>query len=479
MGNIGNTSGVAARMTTDEASREKQQVALSSIAASAGMTLAKFIAALITGSLGMLSESIHSLLDLGAAIMTFFAVRISDKPADDEHHYGHSKIESVSALVETGLLFVAVVWILYEAVHRLIAGDGEVISHPLAIVVVVASIAIDFFRARALNRVAKATNSEALAADALHFSTDMWSSAAVLVGLGSVALGWQAGDALAAIVVAVFTGIAGWRLGSSTVNALTDTAPEGAAERIGRIVRGIDGVVELERLRVRPSGATLFVDMEIAVARTRAITDIAQTKKTVLAAVAEAVPEADVALIAHPRALDDETVHDRVMVIARDRGLAIHHLTVQDVVRDGGAARLAVSVDLELDGRMPLAAAHAVASALEQEIIAELGDDVEVETHIEPLLLHGLTGIDAPEPERTEIAALLAHAASFGLAEDVHNVRARRSDEGLVVNFHCRFSGETDVETLHDAIDDIERRVRAVRPDIRRAIGHAEPLVGR
>lgn len=465
-------------MTTEssQASRDKAQVALSSIVASAAMTAAKFIAALMTGSLGMLSESVHSLLDLGAAIMTFFAVRISDKPADDEHHYGHSKVESVSALIETGLLFVAVVWILYEAAHRLSAGDSEVISHPVAIAVVGGSIVIDYFRARALSRVAKATNSEALEADALHFSTDMWSSAAVLVGLGSVAFGWPAGDAVAAIVVALFTGFAGWRLGSRTINALTDAAPEGAADRIGRIVRDVDGVVELERLRVRPSGPTLFVDMEIAVARTRAITDIAATKKVVVERVMAAVPQADVALIAHPRALDDETVHDRIMVIARDRGLAIHHLTVQDVVRPGRPARLAISVDLELDGRLPLTEAHAVATMLEQEIIAELGSDVEVETHIEPLLLHGLTGADVPEAERVAIAAMLTEAAAGGLASDVHNVRARRSDEGVFVNFHCRFAPETDVETLHGAIDEIERRVRQVRPDIRRAIGHAEPV---
>lgn len=461
---------------TIDAKSEKEKVALSSILASAGMTLAKFGAALMTGSLGMLSESVHSLLDLGAAIMTYFAVRISDKPADDEHHYGHFKIESVSALIETGLLFVAVVWILYEAAHRLLAGELDVIAHPLAIAVVVASIGIDFFRARALSRVAKATNSEALEADALHFATDMWSSTAVLFGLGAVALGWPAGDAIAAIVVAVFTGVAGWRLGSRTINALTDTAPDGAAERIGRIVRDVDGVVELERLRVRPSGPTLFVDMEIAVARTRAVTDIAATKKLVVERVVAAVPEADVALIAHPRALDDETVHDRIMVIARDRGLAIHHLTVQDVVRPGQAARLAISVDLELDGRMPLTAAHVVATELERAIVAELGDDVEVETHIEPLLLHGLTGADVTEDERVAIAALLREAAGGTRACDVHNVRARRSDEGVFVNFHCRFAAETSVDTLHDAIDEIERRVRHARPDIRRAIGHAEPI---
>lgn len=467
---------MAATDGTSATSRDKEQVALGSIAAGAVLTGAKLVAALMTGSLGMLSETIHSLLDLGAAVMTYFAVRIAGKPADEEHHYGHSKVESVSALVETGLLFVAVAWILYEAAHRLAAGGAEIVAHPLAVAVVVAAIGVDFWRARALSRVAAATRSAALEADALHFATDMWSSAAVLVGLASVALGWPAGDAVAAIVVALITAIAGWRLGSRTVNALTDTAPRGAAERIRRIVEAVDGVVALERLRVRPSGPTLFVDMEIAVARTRAVTDIAVTKRRVVERVVAALPEAEIALIAHPRALDDETVHDRIMVIARDRNLAIHHLTVQDIVRPGAAARLAVSVDLELDGRMPLVAAHAVASALEDEIVAELGPDVEVETHIEPLLLHGLVGEDVAEAERAAIAGLIAAAASHGPAGDVHNVRARRSDEGVVVNFHCRFAGDTDVETLHDAIDAIERRVRQIRPDIRRAIGHAEPV---
>jgi cation diffusion facilitator family transporter len=457
---------------------EKIKVALSSVVASAGMTLAKLVAALMTGSLGLLSEAIHSLLDTGAAVMTLFAVRISDKPADDEHHYGHSKVESVTALIETGLLFLAVIWILREAGLRLFFHEGHVETHPLAIIVTVGSIAIDYFRARALMRVAKATRSEALEADALHFSTDMWSSCAVLIGLGCVAFGWQAGDALAAVVVAIFTALAGWHLGARTINSLTDAAPEGASERIARIVGQIDGVLEMERLRVRPAGPKLFIDMEIAVARTRAITDIVETKAAVVQAVTEAFPDADIALIAHPRAMSDETVHDRVMVIARNRGLAIHHLTVQDVVRAGEEAHLAVSVDLELDGRMPLSEAHRIATQLEEEIEAELGEGVEVETHIEPLLLHGMTGENVPEEERQSIADLLTMVAeTAGRASDVHNIRARRSEEGLFVNFHCRFPEETDVETMHDAIDEIERRVRAVRPDIRRAIGHAEPIV--
>src|SRR3954470_7757615 len=233
---------------------EKEKVALGSIAASAGLTLAKGVVGAMTGSLAILSEAAHSLIDFGATVMTYFAVRISGKPADEEHHYGHGKVESVTALVETGLLFVLSGIVIWEAVKRLVAGEGHAVeATPWAFAVIAGSIAIDFFRARALNRVAAETSSEALEADALHFSSDMWSSIAVLVGLGALALGYAWADSAAAIVVAVFICVAGWRLGRRTIDTLTDTAPVGAADKITAVAARIPGVVSVERVRVRPA----------------------------------------------------------------------------------------------------------------------------------------------------------------------------------------------------------------------------------
>ena len=167
----------------------KEKVALGSIAASGGLTLAKGIVGALTGSLAILSEAAHSLIDLGATVMTYFAVRISGKPADEEHHYGHGKVESVAALAETALLFVLSGVVIWEAAHRLLGGQGHVVEATVAaFAVIVVSIVVDFFRARLLYRVAGETASEALEADALHFGSDMWSSIAVLVGLGGVAL---------------------------------------------------------------------------------------------------------------------------------------------------------------------------------------------------------------------------------------------------------------------------------------------------
>src|SRR5262245_18860247 len=231
----------------------KQRVALTSIAASAGLTIAKGIVGIATSSLAILSEAAHSLLDLAATIMTYFAVRVSGKPADEEHHYGHGKVESVTALAETALLFVLSGIVIWEAAQRLSTGDAHAVEATYwAFGVIVLSIVVDFLRARALYRVARETSSEALEADALHFGSDMWSSAAVLAGLGAVALGYPWADSAAAIVVAVFICIAGWRLGRRTVETLTDTAPPGSADTVTAIATRVPGVVAVERVRVRP-----------------------------------------------------------------------------------------------------------------------------------------------------------------------------------------------------------------------------------
>ena len=247
----------------------KEKAALGSIVASAGLAAAKAAIGLMTGSLAILSEAGHSLIDLSATLLTYFAVRVSDKPADAEHQFGHGKVESVTALAETALLFLLTAVVIFEAVQRLFGAQPHAVEATApAFVIIGGSIAVDFFRARTLNRVAKATSSEALQADALHFSSDMWSSVAVLIGLAGVAAGYALADAAAAIVVAVFICIAGWRLGRRTIDTLTDTAPAGVSERVASIARQVSGVVAVERVRARPAGAVLFVELGVAVSRT-------------------------------------------------------------------------------------------------------------------------------------------------------------------------------------------------------------------
>lgn len=451
---------------------DKERAALGSIAASAALTAAKAIVGLLTGSLAILSEAGHSLLDLAATVLTYFAVRVSGKPADAEHQYGHGKVESVTALAETALLFLLSGVVIWEAVQRL----GGTEAHPVkataaAFAIIVGSIVVDFFRARTLHRVAQRTLSEALDADALHFSSDMWSSIAVLIGLGGVALGYPLSDAIAALVVAVFICIAGWRLGRRTIDTLTDTAPAGVSDQVAAIARKMPGVVAVERVRARPAGAVLFVDLGVGVSRTLPLDRVSAIKDRLAAAIRAALPQAELTITTEPRALDGETVRERVMMIARNRGLAIHHVAVQTI-----SGKLSVSLDLEVEGTLALAAAHDVASGLEQAVRDQLGPDVEVETHIEPLPADVLAGRDATAERVAEVRAVLnAQAAGIAGLHEIHDVRVRETAEGEIVNFHCQVDPALSVHAVHDLVDAVEGGLRRHFPTIARVIGHAEP----
>jgi len=452
----------------------KQKVALSSIGASAGLTAAKAIVGVMSGSLGLLSEAAHSLIDLGATVMTYFAVRTSGKPADAEHHYGHGKVESVTALIETALLFVLAGVVSWEAIKRLMSAQPpEVEATPWAFAVIALSIAVDFFRARVLYRTAEKTSSHALAADALHFDSDMWSSLAVLVGLLGIALDYSWADSVAAMAVSVMICIAGWRLGRRTIDTLTDTAPAGAADKITAAVMRIPGVVGVEGLRARQVGEVLFVDLVVAVSRTLPLDRVAALKDRIVETVRADSPAAQVTVTTQPRALDDESILERVMVIARNRTLAVHHVTVHSL-----EGRLAVSLDLEVDGALSLAAAHDIATGLEDAIAEELGPGVEVETHIEPLQSVDEPGRDASAKRVAAVRdALTEIATKVDLVGAIHDVRVRAADDGEIVNFHCLVDPALKVAEVHDKVDEVERALRQRFPSIKRVIGHAEPAV--
>ena len=452
--------------------REKEYVALTSIVASAGLTIAKGIVGFSTGSLAILSEAGHSLIDCGAAIMTYIAVRVSGKPADEEHHYGHGKVESVSALGETALLFLLSGIVIWEAVMRLINREPhDVVANYWAFGVIIASIVIDYYRARALTRTAEATQSQALEADALHFSSDMWASGAVLIGLVGVWYGFSWADSAAALVVAVLVCVAGWRLGRRTILTLTDTAPKGAAETITHIVGMVPGVVAVEQVRARDAGDRTFVDVTVAVNRALPLERVAEIKAAVAAAVAANMPRTEASVTTDPVAIDDETIVDRIMVIARNRALAVHHVTVHSL-----QDKTAISLDLEVDGKLTLAEAHDIADALEDAIAGELGDKVEVETHIEPLQPGDLAGREAL-PERVIVveAALKELAANDKALRNIHDVRVRETDDGEIVNFHCHVDPDMSVLAVHDKVDALERALKEHSSLIKRVIGHAEP----
>jgi cation diffusion facilitator family transporter len=286
--------------------REKQSAALSSLLAAVGLTAFKFVVGALTGSLGILAEAAHSGLDLVAALMTFLAVRVSGRPPDRSHLYGHGKVENVSALFETFLLAVTCAWIVYEAVHRLIYHRGEVQVTAWSFAVMATSIAVDASRSRMLMRAARKFNSQALEADALHFQTDIWSSLVVIFGLIAVkAAEWfpglgflRSGDAVAALGVSAVVMWVSFRLGRRTVDALLDTAPSGMEERIAAAVEAVAGVRNCHQVRIRYSGPRLFVDLHVLLDGGQTLSEAHELTETIETVIREVAPGADVTV--HP-----------------------------------------------------------------------------------------------------------------------------------------------------------------------------------
>jgi cation diffusion facilitator family transporter len=455
------------------ASNSKTRVAAVSIAASASMAAVKFVVGVAIGSLALISEALHSSVDLVATVATWIVVRISDRPADDEHHYGHGKIESLSALGVIALLYVLAGGIVVQAYAHLRDGVPPPTLSAIPFVVLAVDIAVNFWRARALHRTALDTRSQALEADALHFASDVLGSVAVIIGLALSGLGYAWGDAAAAIGVAVLISVLGLRLGRATVETLLDRAPEGSAERARAAIRTLPGIIDIERLRVRMVGPRHFVDVIAKVPRTYPIDRIDAIKQQAQDAVSAALGDADLTFTAIPVAHDNESVRERIMVIARNSGLAIHHVTVHDL-----GEKLTVSIDLEVDGDMALVDAHTIAHRLEHDIRHAFGADVEVDTHIEPLEPELPLGTDAAPARIDVIRKALSDFAAGGAIHDIHNVRVRNTDAGEIVNFHCRAAPSMSVARVHDQVDAIERALRRAFPSVKRVISHAEPPRG-
>jgi cation diffusion facilitator family transporter len=454
----------------DEA-KAKRRAALLSVAASAGLALLKLAAGAASGSLALFSEGAHNGLDVIASGLTYFSVRIADKPADDDHPFGHAKVEAVAALAETAFLFALSVGVAALALRRL-GQPADVAAGAFAFAAVLISIAVDIVRWRALRRVAAATGSDAIAAEALHYASDLVASGLVLVGLAATRAGVPSADPLAAIGVALFIAVAGYRLGQRTIDALIDAAPQGLADDVRRALGQVAGVVGVDYLRLRRVGPDAVGELGLFVSRTQSLEGVAAITERVTSALRRRWPRLKLTIAANPLALDDESVLERVLLIAARRRLFVHHVTIQRLDE-----RIMVSLDLEVDGRMTLGVAHDVASRLEQAIAAEFDGRVEVDTHIEPMEPREMPGMEADAALTAAVAESLArHAVGSPLLRDVHHVRLRTAGPGVYGVFHCRADRAAAIDAVHAEVDALERAVRAEFPEITRIIGHAEPV---
>jgi cation diffusion facilitator family transporter len=461
------------------ADREKRTVALSSVLAAVFLTTFKLVVGLLTNSLGILSEAAHSGLDLVAALVTFLAVRVSGRPPDPQHHFGHGKVENLSALLETLLLLATCVWIIYEAVSRLFFRHVEVEASLWAFLVMGFSILVDIGRSRALGRVARKHNSQALEADALHFSTDIWSSSVVIVGLGLVRLAdllpryrtWLLrADALAALVVA---GIVIWisiQLGRRTVDALLDRAPEGLEERIRAAVGGVEHVRECGPLRLRMSGPTTFIEITVRVAPDIPAGLAHQVTTQVEEAVAPLCRPCDVIVHVEPLPAEDGLV-GQVKAIAAEAGLAVHDLRVHRLA-DG----YHVNLDLELSPSLSLEEAHGLTTAFEERLRARLPELAAIETHIEvaPALPNG-PGEEVTADYQEIVQEVERVVAAQEGVTGCHDIRLRRVDGLLYASLHCLCPATVSMEQAHLCSTQIEGRLHEALPQVAHFLVHVEP----
>lgn len=469
----------------ETARREKGRAALSSVAAAIVLTGLKLVVGVLTGSLGILAEALHSALDLVAAALTFVAVRLSGQPPDFEHRYGHGRVENLSAFVEAGLLLVTAAWVSYESVRRLFFADVHVEANIWAFLVMGISIAIDFGRSRNLERMAKKHNSQALAADALHFRTDIWSSAVVLLGLTAIKLGEWFGtdlggwlpkaDALAALGVAGIIVVVTGRLLRETVDDLLDRAPGETANLIVEAVERVPGVVDCRRVRLRRAGHLVFADVVIDVARTATFAEEHAITEAVERAIGEALGSeaADVVVHSEPVAAPDESPTEAIRILARQSRMRAHDVRLRAVDE-----RVDADLHVEVDPALSLTDAHALTHDLELAVRAANPRFGRINTHLEAP--HGVEVRQSDvTTQRAELVARVRDiadgVAGKGSCHEVKIYRPAADERTIEMVLHCWFPGELTVGEVHIRSAEIERRLHNALPELREVLLHAEP----
>ncbi|MGC8879405.1 MAG: cation-efflux pump [Anaerolineae bacterium] len=472
-----------------QAGHEKRLVALSSVVAAVFLTLMKLTVGLMTGSLGILAEAAHSALDLVAAGVTFLAVRVSDRPADREHTYGHGKVENLSALFETLLLLGTCAWIIYEAVQRLLFGHHEIELSWWAFAVMGVSIIVDVSRSRALARAARQYHSQALEADALHFSTDVYSSMVVILGLVLVwaaqrlELPWlQHADVVAAIGVAGIVVFVSWQLAQRAVESLVDGIPRGLYDQVMEVVGSVPGVLRVERVRLRRSGPETFADVTVQVGREVGLEAAHAIATSAEEAVRNVLPRSDVVVHVEPVRSAQEDLITSVRLLAAQHGVGAHSIRQYALpTQKAGTPQVGVELHLEVPDHLSIEKAHALVSDFEvalQHARPEIG---HVVTHIEPVSEHATTKVF--EASAKDTARVLQALAEWQEQDPTrcqpHDVHVHRSEGELIVTLHCGVGAETPMVDAHVIAEQVEQALRRQLPDLGRIVIHIEPEASR
>ncbi|MGB6109858.1 MAG: cation-efflux pump [Acidobacteriaceae bacterium] len=454
----------------------KLRTAIVSVSAAAIMTFLKLLTGVQSGSIGMLSEAAHSGLDLVASLIILASITISDRPADEDHAYGHGKMENLAAFTETLFMVASVIWILGEAFERILGHAAPLNLSIWPFAVLLLSMAVDFVRSRALGRVARQTKSQALEADALHFSMDIWSSLAVIGGLlaGAASQHWHLhwlrfGDPVAAVVVSIIILKVCWRLARQTVDILTDAAPLATRRRVTESLRQLPDSIGVERLRLRLAGNHYFADLTVGMPRNLSFPRTEQLKEQVADAVRLILPEADVVVNVVPRIGRSESIFDRVRAVAARHNLSVHDLSVQHY--DG---KLHLEQHLEVPESLSLREAHTLVTRIESETRADVPEINSILTHIESE--RGTIETEARPSEDAALEVELRRLASeFPDILDVHAVVVSKAGERMQISCHCTLPDDRSMADVHALITALEDRVKSEMPQIARVFIHPEP----
>ena len=467
---------LSAAKTAARTTAQKTSVALASASAAFCMTLLKLAAGLLSGSLGMLSDAAHSGVDLAGAAITYFSVRVSDKPADEEHTYGHAKVENLAAFFESFLMLASCIWISFEAISRIFFHDVPV-KHsfwPLAVLIV--SMGVDLWRSRQLKAVALRTHSAALEADALHFASDVWASAAVFIGLTLSWLGaiWQVSwlryaDSVTALIVSVMILHFAWQLGLRTISALLDSVPAETHRLVLAELAHIDGVLSVDQARMRKAGAAYFADLTLSLSRQLTFQRTEQLVDEATAAVQRVLPGADVVIRTVPRQSEAESIFDKVRAVASRNNVVLHDVSVQT-----SDNKLRIEQHIEVDERLPLRKAHEFVRRIEDEIRQQLPQVQSVLTHIEsePATIEQTVSL---AQDRALESHLRDAAASLPEVVDVHEIVIGRVSERLLVSCHCTLPDDLAMQRVHEVITSLEARFKSDCPEVSRVLIHPEP----
>jgi cation diffusion facilitator family transporter len=461
-----------------EDSALKRRVALRSMIAAACMTGLKLAAGIFSGSLGVLSDAAHSGLDLAGSAITFFSVRVSDKPADEDHTYGHGKVENLSAFFESGLMAVSCAWIIWEAVARIRHNAFELRFSVWPVLVMLASITVDYWRSGALRRAAEKTGSPALALDAFHFASDIWASLAVLAGLLATWAGivyrvdWlRYADPVAAIMVSIMILRITTQLTRETIGVLMDQIPAETRLRVIREAERVPGVIAVEQARVRRSGPNYFADLTLALPRRYTFEHTGELVRAATEAVQHVLPKADVVIHTVPRQARAESIFDRVRAAAARNNVPVHDLSVQSV-----QGKLHVELHVELDETMPLVEAHSFVSGLEAEILRETPEIDSVLTHIESEPATIELPEEMVEEDRRIEKALRDAAAQYVEIIDVHQIKVGRTNEHVSLSCHCTLPDDLPMHRVHEIITALEDDFKLECPEVHRVTIHPEPV---